>query len=805
MWDDLRHAFRGLRRNPGFATVAVLTLALGIGANTAIFSVVNAVLLTPLPYPEPDRLVMAWESENDGSPTLVSPANFVDWTEQSETCSHIAALRGWDANLSGVDEPERLRGAMVTSELFNALGVAPLAGRTFLPEEDQPGRNRVVVLSYGLWQRRFGADPQIVGTSVAINGVNRTVIGVMPPQFKLPLVTIQKAPEQSEIWTPWGMDANYTKRRDLGQLHVIARLNPNVTVDQAQTEFTAISERANTEAVAGRRINAQVIPLHRNLVGDVRSALLVLLGAVGFVLLIACSNIANLLLARAATRQREMAIRAALGASRWRIVRQLLTESVLLAMLGGLLGLLLALWSTDALVALSPADLPRLEEIGIDLNVLGFAFTTALVTGIAFGLAPAWQSSKSDLNKALKEGGRSSTSGLGRRRLRSILIVSQLALTFMLLVGAGLMIESFVRLSSVDAGFDAQNVLTMAISLPGARYPENEQQAAFFKQVSTRVESLPGVQSVGAISAIPLTGWQNTTSFAIEGRNEKSETEELHAASPGYFRAMGIPLLRGRAFNEQDHATAERVVIVSEGLVRRYWPDEDPIGKHIQMGGDSREPWRTIVGIVGDIKQSGLDSESTREYYISYLQDTWGMTWDMTLVVRTKDNPLSHISAIQNQVKAVDKDLPVYNVRTMEQLRERSAAPQRFQMLLLGSFAAGALILAMVGLYGVMSYAVTQRTHEIGIRMALGAGKREVLSMVLGEGLTLALIGVAIGLAGSLALTRTLTSLLYEVSAIDPLTLVATPLLLAGVALGACFIPARRAAKVDPMVALRYE
>ena len=799
MWDDLRHAFRGLRRNPGFATVAVLTLALGIGANTAIFSVVNAVLLTPLPYPEPDRLVMAWESENDGSPTLVSPANFVDWTEQSETCSHIAALRGWDANLSGVDEPERLRGAMVTSELFNALGVAPLAGRTFLPEEDQPGRNRVVVLSYGLWQRRFGADPQIVGTSVAINGVNRTVIGVMPPQFKLPLVTIQKAPEQSEIWTPWGMDANYTKRRDLGQLHVIARLNPNVTVDQAQTEFTAISERANTEAVAGRRINAQVIPLHRNLVGDVRSALLVLLGAVGFVLLIACSNIANLLLARAATRQREMAIRAALGASRWRIVRQLLTESVLLAMLGGLLGLLLALWSTDALVALSPADLPRLEEIGIDLNVLGFAFTTALVTGIAFGLAPAWQSSKSDLNKALKEGGRSSTSGLGRRRLRSILIVSQLALTFMLLVGAGLMIESFVRLSSVDAGFDAQNVLTMAISLPGARYPENEQQ------VSTRVESLPGVQSVGAISAIPLTGWQNTTSFAIEGRNEKSETEELHAASPGYFRAMGIPLLRGRAFNEQDHATAERVVIVSEGLVRRYWPDEDPIGKHIQMGGDSREPWRTIVGIVGDIKQSGLDSESTREYYISYLQDTWGMTWDMTLVVRTKDNPLSHISAIQNQVKAVDKDLPVYNVRTMEQLRERSAAPQRFQMLLLGSFAAGALILAMVGLYGVMSYAVTQRTHEIGIRMALGAGKREVLSMVLGEGLTLALIGVAIGLAGSLALTRTLTSLLYEVSAIDPLTLVATPLLLAGVALGACFIPARRAAKVDPMVALRYE
>ncbi|HTF36942.1 MAG TPA: ABC transporter permease, partial [Blastocatellia bacterium] len=509
---DLRYAIRALRKNPGFATVAVLTLALGIGANTAIFSVVNAVLLRPLPYPEPGRLVMVWESEKSGDPTLVSPANFVDWLEQSETCSQIAALRGWDANLSGVDEPERLRGAMVTADLFTALGVAPVAGRTFLPEEDQPGRNRVVVLGYGLWQRRFGSDPEIVGKTIAINGINRTVIGIMPAHFKLPLVTIRKAPEQTEIWTPWAMDANYRKRRDLGQLLVIARLNQRATTEQAQAELSAISYRSNPRPAVDQRLDAQVIPLHRNLVGDVRSALLVLLGAVGFVLLIACANVANLLLARAATRQREMAIRAALGASRRRMIRQLLTESVLLALIGGVIGLLLALWGTDAMVALSPADLPRLEEIGVDISVLGFTLVTSLLTGIVFGLAPAWQSSKSDLNEALKESGRSSTSGFARRRLRNMLVVSELALAFVLLVGAGLMMKSFVRLSGVDAGFDAKNVLTMALSLPGAKYPENEQQAAFFLQVTTRLESLAGVQAAGAVSAIPLTGWQNKTS-----------------------------------------------------------------------------------------------------------------------------------------------------------------------------------------------------------------------------------------------------------------------------------------------------
>jgi putative ABC transport system permease protein len=464
-----------------------------------------------------------------------------------------------------------------------------------------------------------------------------------------------------------------------------------------------------------------------------------------------------------------------------------------------------ALWCTDALVALSPADLPRLEEIGIDLRVLGFTLVVSLLTGVAFGLAPAWQASTTDLNESLKEGGRTSTAGFGLRRTRHVLVISELALAVVLLVGAGLMIKSFVRLSGVDAGFDAPNVLTLAVSLPGAKYPESEQQAAFFQQVISRIESLAGVQSAGAVSAVPLTGWQNKTSFAIEGRPETSQTEELHAASPGYFQAIGIPLLRGRAFTEQDRSNAERVVIVSEGLAHRYWPDEDPIGRRIQLGGDSHEPWRTIVGIVGDVKQSGLDSESTREYYISYLQDTWGITSDMTLTVRTVSDPLSLVAAARSQVQVVDKDVPAYNIRTMAQLRALSAAPRRFQMILLGCFAGLALLLAAVGLYGVMSYAVTQRTHEIGIRMALGAQSRDVLKLVVSQGLVLTAAGVMIGLVAAFGLSRLIASLLYGVSATDPATFLLVSLLLVAVALLACYLPARRASKTDPMVALRYE
>jgi putative ABC transport system permease protein len=802
---DIRYGSRMMLKNPGFTAVAVLALALGIGANTAIFSVVNSVLLRQLPYPHPDRLVMVWETDKNGAPTLVSPGNFADWSEQNETCEQIAALRGWDANLSGVDEPERLRGAMGTARLFDALGLAPMLGRTFSPDEDQPGSNRVVVLGYGLWKRRFGSDPSIVGRTVTINGIDRTVIGIMPAQFKLPIITIGKSAEQTEIWTTWVMDPSYRKRRDVGQLLVVARLKQGATAEQAQAELSAISYRSNPTPTTDQRIDSQVAQLHRSLVGNSRPALLVLFGAVSFVLLIACANVANLLLARAATRQKEIAIRAALGAGRWRIIRQLLTESIVLSLIAAVIGLVFALWCTDALVALSPADLPRLEEIGIDLRVLGFTLVVSLLTGVAFGLAPAWQASTTDLNESLKEGGRTSTAGFGLRRTRHVLVISELALAVVLLVGAGLMIKSFVRLSGVDAGFDAPNVLTLAVSLPGAKYPESEQQAAFFQQVISRIESLAGVQSAGAVSAVPLTGWQNKTSFAIEGRPETSQTEELHAASPGYFQAIGIPLLRGRAFTEQDRSNAERVVIVSEGLAHRYWPDEDPIGRRIQLGGDSHEPWRTIVGIVGDVKQSGLDSESTREYYISYLQDTWGITSDMTLTVRTVSDPLSLVAAARSQVQVVDKDVPAYNIRTMAQLRALSAAPRRFQMILLGCFAGLALLLAAVGLYGVMSYAVTQRTHEIGIRMALGAQSRDVLKLVVSQGLVLTAAGVMIGLVAAFGLSRLIASLLYGVSATDPATFLLVSLLLVAVALLACYLPARRASKTDPMVALRYE
>ncbi|MFY9611385.1 MAG: ABC transporter permease [Blastocatellia bacterium] len=800
---DLRYGLRTLRRNPGFTFVAASVLALGIGANSAIFSVVSAVLLRPLPYHNPDRLVMIWESEKSGAPTLSSPASFLDWREQSRSFTHLAAVRSWDGNLAGVDAPERIQGALATADLFDVLGVQPFLGRTFSSNEDQEGRPRVVVLGYGLWQRRFGGDPGVIGRIVKINSIDRSVIGVMPSDFKLPLLGVGNVTVQSEMWTPWVMDANYRTRRDLGQLRVVARLAPEATPKEAQAELSLITARQQTESSPS--FGVQVVPLHRNLVSEARPALLVLLGAVACVLLIACANVANLLLARAAARTKEVAIRAALGADRGRVFRQLLTESLLFSMIGGAMGLVFALWVTRMLVALSPENLPRADEIGIDWRVLGFTVVVSLVTGIAFGLAPAWQMSKTDVCEALKEGGQSSTQTFGWRGVRSMLVVAELALAVVLLVGAGLMIKSLWRLSRVDAGFSAENVLTMRVSLPGVRYGEDVERSAFFDQVLQHVESLPGVEAAGVASAIPLTGWQNTAPFLIEGRQEMTEAEESHVASPDYFRAMGIDLVAGRGFNDMDRAQSAKVAIVSQGLARRYWTDEDPIGKRIRLGGDPQEPWRTIVGIVGDIKQTGLDGEATREYYIPYKQDTWGMTYDLTVVMRTASEPLSLVGAAQEQVRAIDGELPVHHIHTLAQLRAQSSAPRRFLMLLLTSFGGVALLLAAVGIYGVISYGVSRRTHEIGIRLALGAQVTDVLKLVFRQGLTLILIGIGTGLAGAWALTRVMSSLLFDVTATDPATFVAISVLLAAVATLACYVPARRATKVDPMVALRYE
>jgi predicted permease len=800
---DLRYGARMLLKIPGFTLIAVFTLALGIGANTAIFSVVNAVLLRPLPYQEPQQLAMVWETDKNNAPTLVAPANFTDWSEQSQSVARLAALRGWDANLTGAGEPERLQGAQATADLFKVLGVQPLVGRAFLPGEDQEGAPLVVVLSYGLWQRRFDADASVVGKDVMINGLNRTVVGVMPPDFKLPLLTVGAAPTQSELWAPWVMSANYRKRRDLGQLRVIARMKPGATAAQAQAELSAITAR-QPQPETGVHPSAQVVPLRHNLVGDVRQALLVLLGAVGFVLLIACANVANLLLTRSAARRQEIAIRVALGADRWRVIRQLLAESLLLALSGGALGLWLASWSMTALVSLSPENLPHAEEIGLDWRVLGFTFALSSLTGLVFGLAPAWQSSRLDIHMALKESGRSLPGGRGR--LNDLLVISELALALALLAGAGLLVNSFWRLSRVDAGFEgAHHALTLQISLPGAKYPEIAQQIAFFDEVIGRVKALPGVQAVGVASAIPLTGWQNQTPFLAEGRQEMSQQEELDTVSPDYFRAMGIPLQAGRTFTEQDYRDAPRVVIVSQGLARRYWPNENPIGKRLRFPGPPNEPWRTIVGIVGDIKQASLAGEATREYYLPHSQDNWGFTSTMAIVVRTTVEPSGLIGAVSEQVRAVDKDLPIYNVKTMAQLRAQSAASHRFQMLLLGSFAAIALLLAAVGIYGVMAYAVARRTQELGLRLALGAQASDVLKLVLAQGLKLIMFGVAIGLLVALALTQWLESLLFGVRPTDPLTFGAITLVLIVTALLACWIPARRATKVDPMVALKYE
>jgi putative ABC transport system permease protein len=802
LFQDIRYAVRMLLKKPAFTAIVVLALAIGIGANTAIFSVVNAILLRPLPYKNPDRISMVWMDNTrlGMNQDWHSYANYMDYKQQSQTFDDMAAFNNRSFNLTGEAEPVRVTGAWATASLFSVMGVDPAIGRTFTVEEEEPGKDLVVVLSNGLWQRRFGSDPNILGQPINLNGVDRTVVGVMPASFVFP-------EKETEVWIPIALRPQLKQARNSFFLKAVGRMKPGVTIEQARADMGTIANNLVEQfpSMAGYGVN--LVPLHEQVTGKVRPALVVLLIAVGLVLLIACLNVANLLLSRAAVREREMAIRTALGAKRGRIIRQLLTESALLAVLGGLAGLLLAVWGLDVLVALSPADTPRLDQIGVDGRVLVFTFGVSLLTGLVFGLVPALQASKPDLNESLKEGGRGSTGGIHGSRVRSLIVVFEVALSLVLLICAGLMIRSFIRLQTFEMGFNPNNLLTMRVQLPGSKYRENPQVINFFQQLFQRMESTPGVQAVGGISSIFLSDTPNSTIFTIEGRPPQPDAERveipLDSVTSNYFRVMGIPLLKGREFDSRDTASSPPVVIVNETFARRFFPDEDPIGKRFVYGSPvPNNPWITIVGVVADMRRTGFEREVRPETFLPQDQNPDNA---LTIVARTASDPASFANALRNEVWAVDKDQSVFEIQTMDQMLSQMTSQRRFTMLLLGILAGVALILAAVGIYGVISYSVTQRTHEIGIRLALGAQASDVFRLIVGQAIILAFVGVAVGLIAAFLLTRWMHGLLYGVSATDPLTFAAISVVLTGVALGASYVPARRAMKVDPMIALRYE
>jgi len=801
---DLRYGVRMLTKNPGFTVVAVLALTLGIGANTAIFSVVNSVLLRPLPYSEPGRLVQLWEvdAKKKTSEMPASYPNFADWRDQKNAFEEVAAYSDWTFNLTGTGEPERIRSAIISPAFFSTLGIKPIRGRIFLSGEDERGKDLVAVISESLWRRRFDSDPNIVGRSLNLDDKSFTVIGVIARGVQAPLLS-----DEIELWAPLSHGFGFTDR-DSHYLNVVARLKPDATLQQAQADMNTIAgrlEQQYPESNKGRSV--RVVSLNEQIVGDFRTSLLVMLGAVVFVLLIGSANVANMSLARATARQKEMAIRTALGAGRWRIVRQLLTESVLLSLLSGTLGLLVAIWGIDLLVALSPADLPRVREVTIDLRVLAFTLAVSLLTGILFGLLPALQASRPNLNERLKTGGGSATGGTNRQHLRGSLVIAEIALSLVLLVGAGLLIRSFLRLQAVNPGFNPTNVLTMQIDLSGPKYKTGAQVIAFHNQLLERLKQLPGVQHASTRSFVPIA---NDASFAylrfnVEGRqaDDSAPAAFYNGVSPEYFQTMMIPLLKGRGFSERDVRGSQNVAIVNGTLARRYFGSEDVMGKRISVEDKPKEEdWITIVGVVGDTKPRELRSEPVAELYMPYGQQP---ERGMSLMIRYREGGTGVAAAVRNEVLALDKDQPIYSIRTLESVLSESVAGPRFRMLVLGIFAGMALILAGVGIYGVISYGVSQRTREIGIRMALGAQATDVLKLVVKGGMMLVLIGVALGLAGALALTRLLSTLLFAVTPTDAATFATVSVGLIVVALFACFIPARRATKVDPLVALRYE
>ena len=804
LFKDIRYGLRSLLKHPTFTAISIVTLALGIGANAAIFTVVNAVVLRPLPYHDSQRLAMIWTTKDANQEQAFSFADYNDVKAQAKSFSAIGAASPlWNFILAGDGEPEPMQGMYVSANLFELLQVTPEKGRGFTADEDRTGGPPVVIISRALWERRFAADPNVIGKTMSVSGTTSTVVGVMPAQFQF----LEPA---AELWVPLAQNQFAGSARQVRLLSVVGRLNDGVQTSEANAELTGIGQRlASAYPDTNSGVSLRVVPLHEQVTGKVRPALWLLFGAVGLVLLIACANIVNLMLVRSAGRRREIAVRAALGAGRMRLLRQLLTESVTLSVLGGAAGVLLGSWGVNALLALNPIPIPRYNKISVDMTVLAFTLLASVVTGIVFGLAPAWQMLRVDLHSALKEGGRGAVAEAGQRRLSSLLVIAEMAMAMVLLIGAGLLLRSFAHLLDVKPGFTTENVLTMQVGLPNAAYQQPQKRAAFMQQLEASLRGAPEVTSVGFVTRLPLMSTLNnvTTYLAIEGREvppgERPEID-FRRASTAYFQTMGIPLLSGRLVTEQDVANNSGFVLINEAMAKRFWPGEDPVGKRISTAVSSGQQtaWQTIVGVVGNVRHLGLDIEPRPEiYYHTNTQPPFGPV----VVIRTTSDPKRLISIARAKVRELDRDVPISNVNTMEELVSQSVAQRRFGMFLLGIFALLALSLAAIGIYGVVSYSVSQRTQEIGVRMALGASTTDVLRMVLRNGMSLALIGVGLGLVGAFGLTRLMSRLLFEVKPTDVTTFTLVSVGLMVVALLACYLPARRAMKVDPLEALRYE